>query len=389
MAERFQETTEFAAPTDWLRGSVFGRLAPPAAASGARTVRTRVRNNFDALRLAAALLVLYGHQAVLAGSSDQTGTIGMRVLVFFSISGFLIAGSWRSDPHAGRFLMRRFLRLWPAFAVMVLVCSALAYAFGPTNLHRLAALFYLNNLYFYGFDWAFFNGRWPELNHSMWMVPYEIDLYLVFLVAACFGGRLLSAAAAAMLLYAMTTAYPQYSSGGVFEAWSPYFAGFFAAGVLLRQFQRLREGRVVIGAVVMGAVALAFGARSIGLLLVIPAAAVWIGMKSWPVLRAAARFGDLSYGIFLWSWPVQKLTQLWLPAGSSLLLQLAVVLPQVIVLAWLSWRFIERPAMRLRPAVPAPGSATTRETLLRWLAEQVPPGRRKRQEAPPKRAAAA
>jgi peptidoglycan/LPS O-acetylase OafA/YrhL len=94
------------------------------------------------------------------------------------------------------------------------------------------------------------------------------------------------------------------------------------------------------------------GERSAGLLLVIPPGAVWIGLRSWPVLRSAARFGDLSYGIFLWSFPIQQYTSLWLDPHTPIALQLAVVLLQVIPIAWLSCRLIEAPALRCKPRRP-------------------------------------
>lgn len=71
-------------------------------------------NNFDALRLAGALLVLVSHQFALAGRREPFAfatTAGtLRVPIFFSISGFLVASSWQRDPHVGRFAIRRALR---------------------------------------------------------------------------------------------------------------------------------------------------------------------------------------------------------------------------------------------------------------------------------------
>ena len=309
------------------------------------------RNNFDALRLGSAMLVLYGHQTMLSGVGDETGTVGLRLLVFFAISGFLVTGSWAADPHPGRFLVRRFLRVWPAFAAVIVVCAALAYVFAATNLHQLAAMFYLNNLYFRGVDWSFFSGRWATMNQSLWMVPYEVDLYLALTVVAVLGRRVLVVVAALALLAAVDSVQPTIWRG-IFDAWSPFFAGFFAAGVLFREFKRLRHGDVVLVCVLLGVAAAWFGVHTLALLLIIPPSAVWIGMRSWPILRSAARFGDLSLGVFLWGWPIQQLTRLWLPSDASMALQLAVVIPPVLGLAWLSWRFIESPALRLKPAVP-------------------------------------
>ncbi len=138
-----------------------------------RVAAPRPRNNFDGLRLLAALLVVYGHQTI-----DQTGTAGLRLVMFFSISGFLVTGSWARDPHVGRFLARRFLRIWPAYAALVVASAALTGLFPARDLpdiSRLASAFYLGNLWFEGFDWGFFPFHSPMLNQSLWMMPFEVD----------------------------------------------------------------------------------------------------------------------------------------------------------------------------------------------------------------------
>ena len=73
-------------------------------------------NNFDGLRLIGALLVVFSHQFALAGrweprviGDHSFGSLG--VLIFFSISGYLVTSSWIADPHPGRFFTRRFLRV--------------------------------------------------------------------------------------------------------------------------------------------------------------------------------------------------------------------------------------------------------------------------------------
>ena len=68
-------------------------------------------NNFDVLRLAAAALVLCSHSFVLTGHSEPRigelalGTLG--VVVFFGISGFLIARSWTLRPSLRAFAIKR------------------------------------------------------------------------------------------------------------------------------------------------------------------------------------------------------------------------------------------------------------------------------------------
>lgn len=313
-----------------------------AAPAGARRI-----NNFDGLRLLAAMMVVYGHV-----TADTTGTDGLRVLLFFSIGGYLLAGSWDSDPHPGRFLLRRFLRIWPAFATMVVVCAAASAMFPAPDMpdiSRLASLFYLSNLWFSGFDWGFFPHAGPFMNRSVWMLPYEVNIYLGFALIAMFGRRALIVAAVGMVAAApwVPPLTPQFAH--LTEAWSVFFAGFFAAGVLLRRHPVLRSTGVVVGAVLLGAALLAGGAHTAGLLCIIPTAAVWIGERSWPVLRSAARFGDLSFGIFLWGWPLHQVSRLWLDPATPGLAVAAIVLVQAAAIAWVSWHVIEAPALRRRP----------------------------------------
>ena len=69
-------------------------------------------NNFDAIRLVAALLVLVSHSFYLTGRSfepwqqiTQFDTLGgLAVGIFFIISGFLVTASYQSDPNPGQWL---------------------------------------------------------------------------------------------------------------------------------------------------------------------------------------------------------------------------------------------------------------------------------------------
>ena len=87
------------------------------------------RNNFNALRLIAALMVLVSHCFALTNHTEPLGSISgetlgeLGVSIFFAISGFLIARSWCDDPVIGRFLLKRALRLIPALVVAVLVTA--------------------------------------------------------------------------------------------------------------------------------------------------------------------------------------------------------------------------------------------------------------------------
>ena len=327
------------------------RQKSPVAIEPCAVAKRASPNNFDALRLIAALMVVYGHEGL-----DGTGTGGLRLLMFFSISGYLIAGSWHADPDVRRFLLRRFLRLWPAYACCIVVCAALSALFPARDMpdiSRMASMFYLKNLWFSTFDWGFFPFRDALMNRSLWMIAYEVDFYLAFVALAWLNGRLLPLWAGALVVAALVGArFDVSQQGGLLESWSLHFTGYFAFGVLLRVWPDLRRGKVLGAVVLCGLALLACDQRETGLLLLIPAAAVWIGNQSWPIFRSAARWGDLSLGIFLWAWPAGQLLKLWMPGSTPSLSRFAILVVLTLGLAWLSSRYIETPALRRKPARP-------------------------------------
>lgn len=90
------------------------------------------RNNFDALRLIGAFLVLISHQFALSGrweprfvGDHSFGNLG--VLIFFSISGYLVTSSWLKEPNILCFAARRALRMVASNANFVVDAMAGVY----------------------------------------------------------------------------------------------------------------------------------------------------------------------------------------------------------------------------------------------------------------------
>ena len=92
----------------------------------------RAANNFDALRFCAAASVVFSHAFLMANGTEdgewfawltggQTilGLVG--VFVFFTISGYLVTGSYLSTGSPGRFALKRALRIFPGLWVNLLV----------------------------------------------------------------------------------------------------------------------------------------------------------------------------------------------------------------------------------------------------------------------------
>src|SRR5215469_16991062 len=91
-------------------------------------------NNFDALRLVAAISVMFSHAfliadgsqgheplIVLTGNQSILGLCG--VFVFFAISGFLVTQSFEQTGDPWRFLAKRALRIFPGLFVATLLSA--------------------------------------------------------------------------------------------------------------------------------------------------------------------------------------------------------------------------------------------------------------------------
>ena len=285
------------------------------------------KNNFNAMRLLGALLVVCSHQFALSGrweprfvGDHSFGNLGL--LCFFSISGFLVTASLESDPHPFRFLARRFLRIVPGLLVALAIANA--------------AVSYLGLQGFPGHPHH-------ELNGSLWTISLEIYCYLLLLLAS--------------LIFPNPTVP---FSIGIFAAWLisggqsttfflAYFGLFFAMGSLLRSCPILRKPSSIALSCIAGALLLAVHQTMLGLTLLVPAIVIEIGSRSWPLVKDAGRFGDISYGIYIYAWPVQQLYVQWLGANSSYSTLLIPSLATTFALAFASWHLIEKPSLRLKP----------------------------------------
>ena len=337
-------------------------------------------NNFDALRLVAATSVVFSHSFLivegtqdhewliwLTGNQSILGLVG--VFVFFAISGFLVTQSFEETGDAWRFLAKRALRIFPglfvatllsAFAMAPLVTTLWLSAFlgrpepyeyvvGNTLLdqtvHELPGVMFVNN---------------PvglEINGSLWTLRLEFTMYLMVLALGVL--RLLTVRAA-LLLLAFGMACLHFIMLDELEKWGWFFqllsgwgwlVGFFAAGMVLYKLRRTRlfDGRVALLA--LAGLVLSVPLRQFILLFPLFGSylALWLALTPRLPVIPAARFGDLSYGIYIYGWPVEQ-GVVWLLGGRAAWWQVFLLaLPAAAALAFLSWHLVERPALRLKP----------------------------------------
>lgn len=335
-------------------------------------------NNFNLLRFIAACLVVISHSfALVHGSSSAEPlksslgiTWGMiAVDIFFVTSGFLIAGSFYSKPKIEDFFLARFLRIFPALLISLFFC---AYIIGPlfTSLPLLDYLFSSGPFFFlirnfvlllgieYQLPGLFLDNAYPSaVNGSLWTLPYELKMYILlyffFTVLVKLRERFNSLneevviwifVALLFILFLLTPYFSFLSSK--FIRLSLFFSigsAFFVSSkrVKLHSFYFI----VLLFCLIISTSNSSFFYFVYPLCL--PYLIFYLAYFSTGFLLNFNKLGDYSYGIYIYSFPLQQ-TLIFLLDDITVLECIIYSFFVSLCFAILSWHFIEKPALRYK-----------------------------------------
>jgi peptidoglycan/LPS O-acetylase OafA/YrhL len=328
-------------------------------------------NNFGALRLGFAVLVVYAHSFALAKnptfepllrfSRGQTGLGMLAVNGFLVISGFLVTQSWYRSQSAGSFLLKRFRRIypgyWTALAFSFAVGCAFAYPHAVdylqstiTSAERLInALLLPDCLILNHATHVFASNPYPGVvNGSLWTLPVELFCYAVLLVAGLTG--LLSLRAGLLVFFLCTFGL----HGVLVWRWSSgippalQLTLYFLFGAVASQFWH-RVPRPTLFRCSLVLILWAIAARvPPGLTLLDPLLSGYlvlaVAFAPGVVLASTLERFDLSYGVYLYSFPIQQAVVAATGTRNPFIV-FGICIPIVFLLALASWKFIESPAL--------------------------------------------
>lgn len=345
------------------------------------------KNNFDFLRLLFAVFVIITHAQPLSSrtegdwlmtlTDDQVCFSYIGVRGFFIISGFLIFQSLVRSKNLLDYFWKRVLRLFPALFVVLALTLALgplwydAAAGGGSYLQNPTVRSYFPRNFTlllpqFAID-GFFEGnpKRGSVNGSLWTIGYEFTCYAALAVLYFLRQRPAWIKAILLAIWGMlfvtNVFFIQHLKGvGLFlNANDLVELGiYFVGGALLAvfDFERFRYNAVAtIAAAVLLIVSLATHTYAYGFQFAfLPLLAMGIGTRSTPGLNSIGeKIGDLSYGIYLYAFPVMQILVFYFKLGSLSLMISATLVSAV--LGFASWHLVEKRALRLKKYQPWAG----------------------------------
>jgi peptidoglycan/LPS O-acetylase OafA/YrhL len=299
-------------------------------------------NNFNLLRIIAALGVIYGHSFYLFtpdGSYDILAKLfpftysgSISVNMFFFISGILVTQSYFNSKSVYKFMTMRFFRIWPGLTLCLL---ATMFIIGPifTNLNTKEYLLnmdtyrYLTNLtlLLHSFNnylpGVFMNGLEKGIvNSSLWTLSYEVFCYVVLLIGlhtviSIKNNRKYAYKIIACLVLLIFLIYPSgythYVISVLSEKHIHRFFFFFGFGVIFYLFRnKIPIKLLFLLALASICVILHFtadGSALYKLLFDLTFIYTIIYLAYLPVLRKLKFDSDYSYGVYLYGYLVQQM----------------------------------------------------------------------------------
>lgn len=328
-------------------------------------------NNLNLIRLLAAISVTFGHSfAIIHGShydltsGINTGAFGFyAVAIFFGLSGFLITQSYLKKPDWKKFLKARLLRLVPGYFFANFVTALLIVFIVKNNWELLFSKEFIIHIFGgsfkekYSFPDTFSHLHYNSTNGSMWTLPYEFQMYILVLILGL--TRILNKRKIFILMVCFLTCIAFFKFDFLYNAIFPILFRIknydgtylalplcFAVGALSYLYKEKIKIYLTVATAIL---ILTFFTNSWFF-----KALAWVyfafcfGYSSRFYIQKLNFKNDISYGVYILSWPIQQtVVHLQLPNGSPIklfLISMIIIIP----LSFISWKTVEEPCLRLK-----------------------------------------
>lgn len=336
------------------------------------------RNNFNVLRLIAAIFVVISHTYMVIGRyeseplrmiSNNTiiiSTIGLYI--FFFISGFLVTKSALESDNVMHFLFKRFLRIYPALIILVLIS---VFILGPLLTRLTTKDFFLHEdswkylwtmsglrirIFLPGvFDTENFHNS--LFNIPLWSISLELKLYfslgiLLFLKLIHKKQRHIYISILVIAILSIIILFEDYlnKKGLQIDYKQLKLAITFYVGSLI-QISNVGNKKLTVLFILS---LLSFLLRALDIIdhtLILDEILVFSIFTYFLAFAESNKVvitNDLSYGIYIFTFPIQQVYFQLSNYNNNPILNIALSLTTSLFLAYLSWKYIEKPCLNLK-----------------------------------------
>ncbi len=323
-------------------------------------------NNFDFIRLIAALAVIFSHSYDLTSNyfkeplrlfSNNENSIGeVAVALFFITSGFLITQSYTRTSSISKYFYSRFLRIYPGL-ICVVLCTV--FIIGPlltqlsfydyfSDIKTLKYLFNLTSLKIsFHLPGVFAQNPFPmdALNGSLWSLPYEL---LCYIVVALIGSLIERKYLVVFILTIISFLFLALMTPAKLLIYGMYF--LYGAMVYIYRYKINLNLSVFVLLSTILIINLGYNPSSILKNVVngfcLSYIVMFLAIIKSASLNNFSRYGDFSYGLYVWAFPVQQLIEFYYGLGHFQNFLISSVI--TFLLAYISWHFIEKRFLRLK-----------------------------------------
>jgi peptidoglycan/LPS O-acetylase OafA/YrhL len=335
-------------------------------------------SNFDSLRILAAASVVFSHAFLIADGHEKnepfvrlTGNIlGIHgVFVFLIISGFLVARSLANSSLIN-FAWKRLLRIYPGLLLCAFVCALLIspfYSHLPAKAYLMstdAARYIAKVLLLYDVTEIptveFYNDNGSSLrvgfniNGSLWSIACELYCYIFLAALAALELANLRIALTIVLVgtavFALTLANKISVSGlhlNLLYTTPSFFAG--VAMYLINERYGLSL-KIALACLVAFVLIIPTGYLMVLFPIIMAYPLAYFGQSAQPIslLNQTTRFGDLSYGTYLFGWPVEQVIRSLAETTLSGFGLFLISLPLSLFCGWASWHLVEKRTLAMK-----------------------------------------
>lgn len=344
------------------------------------------QNNFEIIRLSLATLVVVLHCYDLTGThyidylkiwtDAQISLPYIIIRGFVIMSGYLVLKSLVRSTSIKQYLWRRFLRIYPPLIVALIICALIAGPFLTTlsvgeyysNVDTWRHMVYSLRVFMVQrtecLPGVFTNN--PDgcaVNGSLWTIWVEEVLYIA-LIAFFFirlRPKLLKPAlivtwlAMIILLQVAKMRFADqaipFSKNVQWDNFADLLIYFFSGCLMtLIDWKNMRRNRMILlASLAVTIVAVWLHIYPILGFLLYPLIMVSGGSDCVPLLLKPFRWGNPSYGLYIYSYPIQQaLIQTLNPTAETLLM---LGIPLSFLFGYSSWHLIEKPFLRLKDRI--------------------------------------